>query len=154
MLNLLVLLTSPFLNLSLAFKIRLQQCLSSMVWSISYYTNSQQKTHLTFTSAMWKELTPPWRARFLSGNVDFFFCGTAVRPLIYLPSPRVSVSNLAQRNDLIPEMELFHFLIFKNINKSKASWQQSSAFHNKLWGRHRILWKYWLVTLLWYARRI
>jgi len=98
-----------------------------------------KKTHLTFTSVMLEEVTPAWTARLLSSNVDFFFFDAGDRTLIYLLAPRFPDSILAQRNDFIPEMEPFHFLIFNNTNKNKASWQQSSSFHNKLRGRHRTL---------------
>lgn len=151
-LHLLILLTSPFPEIIPDFS---YQSFKVPEFNSLFHSILQEftlKTHLTFTSAVLKEVAPAWTARLLSSNVDFFF--VMQESELSFIFPRVPVSILAQRNDLIPEMEPFHFLIFKNINKNKASWQQSSSFHNKLRGRRWTLWKHWLVTLLWHARHI
>lgn len=147
--HLLILLASPSLKLSLTFKIAWVQ--QSVPFHI---TNIHRENSLDIHICSVKRSNSSLNSEAPFKQCRYLFCDAGVRTLIYLPAPRLLVSILAQGNDLIPEIEPFHFLIFKNIIKNKASWQQPSSFHNKLWGRCRTLWKHWLVTLLWHAKHI
>lgn len=147
--HLLILLTSPSLKLSLIFKNAWVQ-----QWVPFHITKIHTENSVDIHICDIKRNNSSLNSKAPFKQCRFLFYDAGLRTLIYLPAPWLLVSILAQGIYLIPEIEPFHFFIFKNIINSKASWQRPSSFHNKLWGRHRTLWKHWLVTLLWHAKHI